>query len=120
MQFLLDLFTWRLHCIDLHKIQMHLDQLITCVYAAVYNSINNLKNRKCTIYKLIWKTHSMLEFIAWVPGNLKKNIKGNGVHTLLHISYYVSISYFSNRLMFIHGLYNVTGTTTPQLKVFNV
>lgn len=62
----------------------------------------------------------MVEFIAWVPGNLKKNIKGNGVHTLLHISYYVSISYFSNRLMFIHGLYNVTGTTTPQLKVFNV
>lgn len=58
----------------------------------------------------------MVEFIAWVPGNLKKNIKGNGVHTLLHISYYVSISYFSNRLMFIHGLYNVTGTTTPNLR----
>lgn len=50
---------------------LSVDYLCVCC-----NSINNLKNRKCTIYKLIWKTHSMVEFLAWVLGNLKKNIKG--------------------------------------------
>lgn len=81
------------------------------MFVVVYNFINNLKNRKCIIYKLIWKIYLMVEFIVWVFGNLKKNIKGNGVYILLYILYYVFILYFFNRLMFIYGLYNVMGIT---------